>query len=392
MPELLRPRALIIGGGIGGLAAAVALRKVGINAHVFERAPEIHEVGAGLSLWSNAITALRRLGLEERIVALGTPILRMRSVTTSGEPLNETNVEELSHKAGAFSLGVHRADLQRVLLEALPAHVLHTDATCTGVDVGEQQITAHFADGRLVTGDLLIGADGLQSVVRAQLFGLRAPRYAGYTCWRGLADFAHPALPLDQSLIALGPGTHMGLFHCGAGRVFWFVTKNAPAGELDPQGGHQHAALSAFAYWHPTFRTAIEATPEAAMLKNDIFDRRPIRVWGKGRVTLLGDAAHPTTPNLGQGACQALEDAVVLADSLRHATGVVEGLRRYEDRRRDRTAYIITQSRLLGRMGQVQNRAAVWLRNWSARTAWGRRQGLKAFEALFLYAVPELER
>jgi 2-polyprenyl-6-methoxyphenol hydroxylase-like FAD-dependent oxidoreductase len=384
------PKAIVIGGGIGGLAAAVALPKVGMAVTVFERAPAIREVGAGLSLWSNAVTALRRLGLESRIVELGSPVERMQTVTASGQVLSEITIEELSRKAGAPSLCVHRADLLRTLAEALELSVIRTNARCVGFEQHSDVVTARFADGQSESGDLLLGADGIQSAIRAQLFGPSEPRYAGYTCWRGIAHFEHPDLPSGLSLFALGRGTQMGLSHCGPARIYWFVTQNAPAGTADPPGGHKHAVLTAFTGWHPMFRAVIEATDESAILKNDIIDRPPIRIWGVGRLTLLGDAAHPSTPNLGQGACQALEDAVVLADCLRQADGVISGLRSYEERRRRRTAWVTTQSWFLGKVFQWQNPIAIWLRNRSFRTKWGHRQALKLFENLVTYKVPQL--
>ena len=242
--ETTAPKAIVIGGGIGGLAAAVALRKVGMAVTVFERAPEICEVGAGLSLWSNAVTALRRLGLESRITELGSPVARMQVVTASGQVLSEITIEELSRKAGAPSLCVHRADLLRTFAEALELSVIRTNATCVGFEQHSDVVTARFADGQSESGDLLLGAGGIQSAIRA-------------------------------------------------------------------------------------------------------------------------------TPNLGQGACQALEDAVVLADCLRQADGVISGLRSYEERRRRRTAMVTTQSWSLGKVFQWQNPIAIWLRNRSFRTKWG---------------------
>ena len=383
-------KAIVIGGGIGGLAAAVGLRKVGMAVTVFERAPEICEVGAGLSLWSNAVTALRRLGLESRITELGSPVERMQIVTASGQVLSDLTIEELSRRAGAPSLCVHRADLRRMLAEALELSVIRTNATCVGFEQHSDAVTARFADGRSESGDLLLGADGIQSAIRAQLFGPSEPRYAGYTCWRGIAHVQHPDLPPGLSLFAVGRGTQVGLFHCGPGRIYWFVTQNAPAGIADPPGGHKRAVLTAFTGWHPMFGAVIEATEESAILKNDIIDRPPIRMWGVGRLTLLGDAAHPTTPNLGQGACQTLEDAVVLADCLLRADGVICGLRSYEEHRRRRTAFVTTQSWSLGKVFQWQNPIAIWLRNRGFRTKWGHRKSLKLFEKLATYKVPQL--
>jgi FAD-dependent urate hydroxylase len=168
------PKAIVIGGGIGGLAAAVALRKVGMAVTVFERAPEICEAGAGLSLWSNAVTALRRLGLESRITELGSPVARMQVVNASGQVLREITIEELSRQAGAPSLCVHRADLLRTFAEALELSVIRTNATCVGFEQHSDVVTARFADGQSESGDLLLGADGIQSAIRPIVRPVRA--------------------------------------------------------------------------------------------------------------------------------------------------------------------------------------------------------------------------
>jgi 2-polyprenyl-6-methoxyphenol hydroxylase-like FAD-dependent oxidoreductase len=385
-------RALIIGGGIGGLAAAVALRRIGVDAVVFERAPEIREVGAGLSLWSNAVTALRRLGLEEAVTRGGSPVRRIRTLTSDGTLLSEMPFDAVSRKAGAPCVCVHRADLQKILAGALPPEAIRTNSTCVGFEQQEDGVTARFEDGRAEAGDLLVGADGIRSAIRTGLFGNREPRYAGYTCWRGMARFEPPELAAGVSLFALGAGSQMGLFRCGPGRVYWFVTRNASAGGADPPAGHRRAVLAVIEGWHPTFCAAIEAAEEAAVFRNDIIDRPPIRGWGAGRVTLLGDAVHPTTPNLGQGACQALEDAVVLADRVRHCGPNAAALREYEDRRRERTASITRRSWSSGRCLQWQSPPAVWLRDRLFRTSAAHRIGLKLFEELLSYQVPELTR
>jgi 2-polyprenyl-6-methoxyphenol hydroxylase-like FAD-dependent oxidoreductase len=383
-------RVLIIGGGIGGLAAALALHRIGVRASVFERAPEIREVGAALTLWSNAVKALRQLGVGEKVVALSSTLEHNKTITPEGKVLSEQDMAGLAHEAGAPCIVAHRADLQRTLLEALPPEEVHTGRACIGVEQTADAVVARFADGREERGDLLIGADGIRSVVRECLLGKSEPRYAGYTCWRGIAHFTDPALPPGHGYFLLGRGTQMGLFPCGPGRVYWFVTRNAPHGSLDREGPHRNKVLASFPVWPDVFRKAIEATDEPAILPGDIVDRDPSPVWGQGRVTLLGDAIHATTPNLGQGACQALEDAVVLAHCLRTTTDPIPALRRYEDLRRDRTAMVTQESRSLGKVFQAENRLLVWLRNWIIRTRYGQNRARKQFAKLLSYDVPSL--
>ena len=387
-------RALIIGGGIGGLAAAVALQRVGIEAVVFEKAPEITEVGAGLSLWSNAILAARRLGIEAEIVAAGSVVSKTRSLLPSAEPIDEFDLAALSRKADAPTVCAHRADLQRILLEAALAcdpTAVWTGCECVACEQEGGGVSAVFADGSRERGDVLIGADGLHSAVRRSLFGDQTLRYAGYYAWRGIAHGVGGLLPEGQVQLVIGRGAQAGCFHCGGDRIYWFLTHNSPPHSHAGPSGNRAEIVALVEDWRLPMRRFAEATDEDTILRNDIIDAPPRRIWGKGRATLLGDAAHATTPNLGQGACQALEDAVILAHSLRSIASAETGLRDYEARRRERANFVIDQSRQLGKALQLSNPVGVWLRNVVSRTKWAQRHSEKLLARLLMVDLPELK-
>jgi 2-polyprenyl-6-methoxyphenol hydroxylase-like FAD-dependent oxidoreductase len=368
--------AVIVGAGIGGLAAAVALRRVGFEVTVIERAAEIREVGAGLSIWANAVKALRELGIEQQVVHLGSIVDRVKTVPRAGNWSTELVLPE----AGAPSICVHRGKLQHCLLEQVPLSSIRTGTSCTGY----RGSAALLEDGSSCEGDLLIAADGIDSAIRAQIHGGATPRYAGYTCWRGMTQDPGGLLPPGTALTAGGRGTQIGLFPCGPGQLYWFVTKNTP-----PAGGFgREELLSLCRDWPPPIPQVIASTQE--VLRNDVVDRPPLDRWGEGSVTLLGDAAHSTTPNLGQGACQALEDAVVLADSLRKCTSIEAGLRLYERLRIPRANFVVRESWRLGRMLQTENPIAEKLRDWGGRTWLGRRMTSRLFQQLLTYDVPRL--
>jgi 2-polyprenyl-6-methoxyphenol hydroxylase-like FAD-dependent oxidoreductase len=383
-------RVLIVGGGIGGLAAAVALRRVGLAASVFERAPELNEIGAGISLWSNAVQALGRLGLAEAVVARGTVLDHALTLTAAGRLLSDVDLAGLAHRAGCVSACVHRAELQSVLATAVgPA--LRLGAACVEVAEESDGVTVRLADGGTERGTLLVGADGIHSVVRVHLHGPTESRRAGYVAYRGMARFDVPESPPDRSRLILGPGAQAGIFPCGPGRTYWFAT--APATAVPPAGpaGDQKAeALERFRGWYALLPEVIAATEPAAVMRHDVLDLPPVWPWGRDRVTLLGDAAHATTPNLGQGACQALEDAVFLADSLRQHGPTPAGLRRYEEARRHRTERVVRLSWSMGKVLQWSNPFAVRLRNWMLASRFGRRQGMATVEELLAYKLPDL--
>jgi 2-polyprenyl-6-methoxyphenol hydroxylase-like FAD-dependent oxidoreductase len=385
-------RALIVGGGIGGLAAAIALQRVGITTAVFEKAPQIIEVGAALSLWSNAMVALRRLGLEAAALEPGSVIEGVRSFLSTGESFGSTDFATLGEKAGALSICLHRATLQRLLLDAALSddrRSVQTGRECTGFEADAIGVAALFSDGSREHGDVLIGADGIHSVIRGQLLGSERLRFAGYLTWRGIAEGASP-LPEREALVVVARGSHAGCFHCGERKLYWFLTRNAAPGSHAGPLGNRGEAIECVRDWRVPFRSFIEATEENAILRNDVVDRPARRVWGAGRVTLLGDAIHATTPNLGQGACQALEDAVVLADSLRRCASAETGLRDYEARRHHRANFVIGQSRRIGTMAQLTSPAGVWLREVLGSTSWAQKRTERLFERLLRVDLPEL--
>ncbi|MFN8494803.1 MAG: FAD-dependent monooxygenase [Caldilineaceae bacterium] len=361
---------LIIGGGIGGLATAIALRNVGYKVAVFERVAQLREVGAGLSLWANAVKALKQLGLADMLKAISIPEVQGSLRTWKGAVLTTTSTQELQQALGEPNLIFHRADLHTALLQALPDGVVHFGKACTGFQQDATGVTAHFADGDQVRGALLIGADGLRSVVRAQLHGAQQPTYAGFTAWRGVIPFPPERLLPGETW---GAGAIFGQVPMSGDRVYWFAAQTVPEGGHSPDG-EKAELLRIYRGWHAPIEALIEATPEAAILRNDIYDRPPLHRWGEQRVTLLGDAAHPMTPNLGQGACQALEDAVVLARCLHNQGDAVAALRAYEAQRIPRTSFIVRQSRRVGAIGQWRQPGAVWVRNFLVKNILARIQ------------------
>jgi 2-polyprenyl-6-methoxyphenol hydroxylase-like FAD-dependent oxidoreductase len=348
----VKGKALVIGGGIGGLACAVALRRVGWETDVFERAPELTEVGAGLSLWRNALAALDRIGLLESLRALGVEGQTGAFRTPSGETLLAMKAATTDTASGRIILLLHRAELLDVLHRAAGLEDVRLGARCIGLEQVAAAVTARFEDGGEARGDLLVGADGLRSTVRSALFGPVPPRYGGYTAWRALTRFDHARLTPGETW---GRGRRFGQWGMTAGRVYWYATESAPEGQGDPTEGRKQGLLNLFRGWHEPVEELIEATDEQAILRNDVYDRPALRRWSVGRATLLGDAAHPMTPDMGQGACQAIEDAVVLADCLSRCAEVAEALRSYESRRIPRTRRVVRESRQAGMIAQWSN-------------------------------------
>jgi 2-polyprenyl-6-methoxyphenol hydroxylase-like FAD-dependent oxidoreductase len=359
---------MVAGAGIGGLTAAIALRQAGFEVAVFERTAELREVGAGLLLAANAQRALAKLGLAEAVARLGTPASAGEIRSWRGKVFASIPAAELEKKVGAPSAAVHRADLQALLAQEVEDGTLRLGTEVGAFEQDEGEVRVLFADGRRESADLLVGADELRSRVRAGLFGSEEPRYAGYTAWRAVVEPKEDLLPWGAGFESWGRGARFGCAHIGRGRVYWFATANSPEGEKDGPPGSPSGAkanlLRLFSRWHRPVGNLVEATEEGTVLRTDIYDREPLgERWGEGRVTLLGDAAHPMTPNLGQGACQTIEDAVVLARCLGERGVTAESLRKYEKLRSDRAAMVVRRSRRVGRVGQLENPLLCWLRN-----------------------------
>jgi 2-polyprenyl-6-methoxyphenol hydroxylase-like FAD-dependent oxidoreductase len=355
-----RLRAIIIGGGIGGITAAIALRRVGIEATVYERAPELREVGSALPLFANALKALQKLGLGDKIEALGVHANTLTVSTWRGDVLVDVINEKHLQGLGTVSTVVHRAELLALLVETLGMENVHLGAECTGFSQDESGVRAHFAHGMEAQGDFLVGADGLHSTIRSQLFGIIQPGYVGYTCWRGVAHIERSGL--EQYV--WGKGYQLGIAPMSRGRAYWFAQKYTPEGAHDKAGGRKQELLDLFGDWHDPVPAVIEATRESDILRNDVYELPHLKRWSLGRVTLLGDAAHAMTPNLGQGGCLAIEDALVLASCIsEELLDVTAALKRYEARRIKRTRNITRLAHFMGGAVQMENPMLAGTRN-----------------------------
>jgi 2-polyprenyl-6-methoxyphenol hydroxylase-like FAD-dependent oxidoreductase len=352
---------LIAGGGIGGLTLGVALRRAGFSVRVFERAASLRAVGAGITMQTNAILAFRRIGLDTAVAAAGHVMQRGSVLDWRGQTLATMFVSEMAAELGAPMIAIHRAQLQEVLQEALGPEPLTLGTKVVGFREEPGGVVARLSDGSEARGDLLVGADGLRSTVRAQLLDDGEPRYAGYTSWRGVCDEQAGVDP-SSTTESWGRGLRFGVVPIGQGRTYWFATANVPVSGIDAPDAHAEL-LSRFGQWHAPIRELIEKTPAASIFRTDIHDRPPVQSWARGRVVLLGDAAHPMTPNMGQGGGQAVEDAVVLASCLTSEADVPAALACYQALRIPRANGIVRQSRRLGQLGQWENPLACWVRD-----------------------------
>jgi 2-polyprenyl-6-methoxyphenol hydroxylase-like FAD-dependent oxidoreductase len=356
-------RAIIVGSGIAGLSAAIALHRVGLGVTVYERAPELTEVGAGISLWANAVRALDHIGAGQAVRAVALPMTRSEFRARDGYGVAASHPPAaLEQRFGVkpFVAMVHRADLVGALAGCLPAGVAHYGFECVGVEAGGERAVARFKNGHVDEADLVIGADGIRSAVRASLFGPEEPRYAGYTCWRGVC-------PRPSSLAPgyvgewWGRGRRFGITTLPGDRVYWFAAKNEPAG--GHAGDEQAYLAEAFRGWADPVPELISTTPPGKVLRNDMVDRPPAPRWVSGRAVLIGDAAHPTTPNFGQGGCMAIEDAAVLARRLSRGDDLGRNLSAFVAERYPRTSAITKGSWRFGWVAQWEGRLPCWLRD-----------------------------
>src|SRR3954453_5124438 len=269
------PRAVVIGAGIGGLTAAIALKQTDWDVAVYERAPELREVGAGITLWTNAVKVLRKLGVGEAVESGSAPVRLSELRTWRGKVLLSTDFGQISERHGAPTVGIHRADLQAKLADHLGREHIHLGMTCVQYEQHEKGINALFADGDVVRGHILVGADGIKSLVRNQLLGPEPPRYAGYTAWRGVGLIDRPEVPLGVTVLAMGRGAQAGILPIGGGRTYWFAPANVSARREDAPGGHKRELLQRFGDWYSAIPAVIEATPKNAILRNDMVDRPP---------------------------------------------------------------------------------------------------------------------
>ena len=369
-------RVAIIGGGIGGLTAANALSRAGIEVAVYEAAAELKEIGAGVALHPNAMKVLRAIGVEGSVreVAGRSSWQVMRNWKT-GRVIARTSRDQQVATFGIAGATVHRADLLDVLAGALPAGQVTLGQRCTQVRPDGDTAVARFADGGEIEADIIVGADGIHSPVRASLFGPDAPRFTGKICYRSVVPTAtvRGTRPRAEGAQWLGPHGTVVLYPLRGEELINVVCHYDDASYRHEswiaECSHQEV-LERYAGWHESLLRLFAAAP--TWYKWALYDRDPIPRWTRGRITVLGDAAHPMLPYLGQGACQAIEDGAVLATALSaEASDPLAGLARYERTRRPRASQVVLAARERGLSNHLTSRWAAWRRD--LLIAWRRR-------------------
>jgi len=344
--------AAVIGGGIGGVAAALALHRVGVDVEVFEQASALTEVGAGVSLAPNGLLMLEHLGVGPSVARLGAHHARTELVHADGRPV--AHAPEEFARPGR-NVGIHRADLLSLLKDELPPGIVHTGHRAVDFVQTTRNATVTFANGATVTADVVIGADGIHSVLQGYVVAPSEPVFSGVVAGRGLVP-ALETYPSDTMRMWVGRDKHFLVFPVRAGQLLnyvGFVPSPTEVRESWSAAGDPAALAAHFAGWDPVIGQIIEAItgPGGSGFEWGMYDRAPLPRWSVGRMTLLGDAAHPMLPHLGQGVNQALEDGVALATllgAIDDPARVPDALRAYESLRRARTAQVQIGSRRNG--------------------------------------------
>ncbi|HEY7951530.1 MAG TPA: FAD-dependent monooxygenase [Solirubrobacteraceae bacterium] len=363
---------MIAGAGVAGLCSAIALRERGIEVTVLERASAAEEIQVGgcIHVWHNGMRGLQRIGVGEKLLELAgaaAVVERAEFRTSGGGLMYGWSVEKTEGLVGAPTFGVRRPDLHKVLLEAVDDDTVRFGETCVGFEQDDSGVRARLQSGGEERGDVLIAADGMRSALRKELAGATELRYAGYVSWQAIARVGTDVVPVGQFRVMWGRGARFLFYRIGPEEVYWEGTFAAPAGGGEPVEQRREAVLERFAGWAAPVETIVNATETTAITRADMYDRPTSKQWGVGRVTLIGDAAHAMTNALGQGANQAIEDAVVLARCLADGASPAQGLRDYEAERIPRTSKFASMSWSLARASRLNNPLACAMRNTGLR-------------------------
>ncbi|MCV7385400.1 FAD-dependent oxidoreductase [Mycolicibacter longobardus] len=339
----------VVGAGIAGSATAVGLQRRGHDVTVVEQRTDTSS-GAGISIWPNALAALDQLGLGDAVRTAGGRITAGAARWHNGSWLRRPAAERMVRALGEPLVVVQRSVLRDILTAALAVGTVEHGLAATEVEVAGEVVRLRLSDGSVRTLDAVVAADGTNSVVARQLNGPLRQRYVGYTAWRGIATYG---MDPDLAGETLGPGVEAGHVPMGPDLTYWFATERAPEGQRAHEG--ERAYLQAkLAHWCEPLPSILAATAPGDVLRDDLYDRGPARHWARGPIVLVGDAAHPMRPHLGQGGCQGLEDAAILAAFVDRAPDLATAFARFAAFRRPRVTPLVRESALLGKAVNVR--------------------------------------
>jgi 2-polyprenyl-6-methoxyphenol hydroxylase-like FAD-dependent oxidoreductase len=338
-------RILVIGAGIAGLATANALQQRGHDVTVIEERTDTSS-GAGISIWPNALAALDEIGLGDAVRAAGGRITGGAMRWRDGTWLRRPSPQRLVKALGEPLVVIHRNALTSVLADALAEGTLHYGVSARSLVTSADGVQVSLSDSTTIQTDAVVGADGTHSVVARHLNGPLGNRYVGYTAWRGVADCA-----IDPGVAGevLGPAVEFGHVPLGGDHTYWFATERVPEGRSAPRGELAYLKEK-FEGWAEPIPAVLAATDPARVLRNDLYDRDPARQWSRGPVVAVGDAAHPMRPHLGQGGCQGLEDAAILASFVERRDDLATAFSHFAAFRRPRVHSLVRESKTIGRI------------------------------------------
>ncbi|MGE8434730.1 FAD-dependent monooxygenase [Chryseobacterium joostei] len=335
----------IIGAGIGGLTLGNILKQHQYDFTLYESAPEIKPVGAGIMMAVNAMQVFDQLGLKEKIENAGNKIHRITLSNESMKPFSKTEILELEKKYNSCNVAIHRAELQRILAENLDPAAIRLNHSLKTIEKKENYIL-DFDNGTQVESKIVFGADGIKSPIRNQILKTGTIRSSGQKCWRGLVDFELPEKHHHEAFEMWGKGKRFGFVKISEKKVYWYACIN------ERSFGRYLELTDIFKEYHSLVLKLIEATEEEDIICNEISDLSPIPKWYSENLCLIGDAAHATTPNMGQGACQAIEDAYILGKLLEKHKDFNFIFEQFQKIRRKKVDYIVNTSRTIGKISQ----------------------------------------
>jgi len=352
---------VIIGGGVAGLTAMIALQKMGISATLYERSNPLKGIGAGFGLAANAMQAFDLLGMKDGVLPLGHYLDSFELLDEKGRVLAAPDTKAISKKYHQDNFAIHRADLHAHLLSQIDPSSIVTGKEAINIEKHPSHQRICFLDDTFVDANYVLIADGVHSMLRQQLLPNSIPRYAGYTCWRAVID--NTSIRLEKGTETWGAKGRFGMTPLVGNKIYWYACINSSPN--NPKYAQYKVAdlQNHFASYHEIIPKILRETKDQDLLWHDIIDIAPINKFAFHRILLLGDAAHATTPNLGQGACQAIEDIAVLVDELKNQLTIEQAFANFEKRRLSRTAYITNTSWRIGKIAQWDNPLLIGIRN-----------------------------